>query len=309
MTSSSQARLIDLIGFIETALDRGDETVWLTVPEPHLGAGRYAGEAVHGRGDEIHPRSWSVWSELAARLRCRLRVRHGAEDASVELGFARLDDSRAWLREAVEGPEKYAPDGAFGRIHKSEDPSFVLDLRDALERVGLPRGARILELGINSGEVMELAATVCSAVREASIVGVDHEPKALAAAKRRLAVLDAELIEADLANLAKLELGQFDLVMAFSTLQSRGVDDRALLRQIVQEQLRPGGALILGLPNCTYVDGEVLYGAKMKNFRQPDLSVAIKEIAFYRRYLHQHRFRVFVTGKHELLVTAVPVSR
>ena len=44
----------------------------------------------------------------------------------------------------------------------------------------------------------------------------------------------------------------------------------------------------------------------MKNFSQPELSLVIKEIAFYRRYLQQHRFQVFVTGKSYLLVTAVP---
>jgi hypothetical protein len=73
----------------------------------------------------------------------------------------------------------------------------------------------------------------------------------------------------------------------------------------VQHQLGPTGALILALPNCRYRDGELVYGARMKNFSQPELSLLVSEVAFYRRYLNQHRRKVFVTGSHELLITAI----
>jgi hypothetical protein len=75
---------------------------------------------------------------------------------------------------------------------------------------------------------------------------------------------------------------------------------------VVQQRLSPTGSVILGVPNCRYLDGELLHGARTKNFRQPELSLVIDGIAFYRRYLHQHRRKVYVTGKHTLLVTAVP---
>ena len=65
------------------------------------------------------------------------------------------------------------------------------------------------------------------------------------------------------------------------------------------------GALLLSLPNSRYVDGEQLYGARMRNFSQPELSLLVKDLAFYRRYLQQHRRQVFITGKREILVTAV----
>jgi hypothetical protein len=53
------------------------------------------------------------------------------------------------------------------------------------------------------------------------------------------------------------------------------------------------------------VDGELVYGARMKNFRQPELGLLIKDVAFYRKYLQQHGRQVFVTGKHYMLVTGV----
>ena len=54
------------------------------------------------------------------------------------------------------------------------------------------------------------------------------------------------------------------------------------------------------------IGGELSHGARMKNFRQPELGLVIKDIAFYRKYLQQHARQVFVTGNHYLLITAVP---
>jgi hypothetical protein len=43
----------------------------------------------------------------------------------------------------------------------------------------------------------------------------------------------------------------------------------------------------------------------MRNFRQPELGLVIKDVAFYRKYLQQHDREVFVTGHHDLFVTGV----
>ena len=72
------------------------------------------------------------------------------------------------------------------------------------------------------------------------------------------------------------------------------------------KSLAPAGAIILGIPNCRYVDGELAHGARMRNFAQPELGLVIKDIAFYRKYLQQHHRQVFVTGKHYLFVTGIP---
>jgi len=107
---------------------------------------------------------------------------------------------------------------------------------------------------------------------------------------------------------APLPVGRFDLVLCLGTLQSGSLDDRALVRRVVQDHLAPGGAVIFGFPNCRYVGGEIEYGARMVNFTQPELGLLVKDVAFYRKYLQQHAMQVFVTGKHELLVTGVPSS-
>ena len=79
-----------------------------------------------------------------------------------------------------------------------------------------------------------------------------------------------------------------------------------MFRALVREHLLDGGAFILGFPNCRYEAGDVVYGARMKNYREPDLSLLVKDLAYYRRYFQRHEYKVFVTGKYEVLLTAFP---
>jgi SAM-dependent methyltransferase len=196
--------------------------------------------------------------------------------------------------------ERYGPRSDYARASKLEDPGFVIDLSDALGRARLGPRPRVLDLGVNTGDEL---AVLTRAIPDADLVGIDHSASALVIAQDRYPAFG--FIAADLAALATLGLGTFDLVISLNTLQSPGVDDREVLRTVVQHHLAPGGAVILGLPNSRYVDGELVYGARMKNFRQPELGLLIKDVAFYRKYLQQHGRQVFVTGKHHLLITGV----
>ena len=43
----------------------------------------------------------------------------------------------------------------------------------------------------------------------------------------------------------------------------------------------------ISIPNCRVIDGETVYGARMVNFRQPELGLLVKDVAFYRKYLSE----------------------
>lgn len=300
-----------IVAHVQRQLAAGATEVRLRVLDPDLARGRHAGERVTIAGiDHIH-RPLRVWVDLAERLGLRLLTPRPATPPTIELCLERLDPAADWHSAPVPDPrEKYGADSSFARISKLEDPDFILDLADAIERVGLGPDARVLELGVNRGDALVLLTErVPGLAARGQLVGIDHCSSALARARARLP--GARLLAADLADLEALtaaELGRFDLVMAIDTLQSSGLDDRALLRHIVQRWLAPRGAVLLGVANCRYLDGEVVHGARMKNFRQPELGMVIKDVAFYRKYLQQHARQVFVTGRHELLITAVPIG-
>jgi trans-aconitate methyltransferase len=304
-----------------------------TAAEPTAGAAAEptAGTATERNASTSAPlihRPWRTWLDLAERLGLRMCTPRAAAPPRLRLRFEPLDRSTL-VRGGDAGTEKYGTQTDFARIHKLEDPGLVVDVRDAIERVVAARRAqiargtddrardipaspsdvtthgRVLYLGCNTGDEIVLVRATSPALAGASHIGIDHSASAIAAARARFAnEQNISFYEADLVTVAPA-LGRFDLIVSIGTLQSPGINDRELLRTLVQDHLAPHGAVLIGLPNCRYVDGEVEYGARMRNFRQPELGLVIKDIAFYRKYLQQHHKQVFVTGKHYLLVTAV----
>lgn len=323
--------LLEIIARMHAAFASGASSFELDVLDPDRGRGLYAGERVEVDGVAYTHRPYRVWVDLAERLGLRLCTPRsvaanpaatspaatsplptGAERVAasplVRLRFEQLDPEARLRADAADPTERYGAASAFARVSKLEDPGFVLDLADALARVALAPGARILDIGVNTGDELALLLALQPALRDATLVGIDHSASAIAAARERFRGSRIELHVADVddaAALAALDLGRFDLVISIGTLQSAGIDDRELLRRIVQDHLASTGAVILGMPNCRYIDGEVEYGARMKNYRQPELGLLVKDVAFYRKYLQQHHRHVFVTGKHYILVTGV----
>jgi SAM-dependent methyltransferase len=299
MIEAAERSLLEVLEDVRAAIASGARVVEVRALDPDRGRGCYPGELVAGR---VH-RPYRVWLELAERLGLRMLTPE-ADGEMVRLRFERLDPGRRLRAAAGDATERYGASSEFARISKHEEPGFVLDFADALARVPLAAGARVLDLGVNTGDELALAMALAPALADASFVGVDHSASAIAVARARFGAR-VSLHVADLASLEALGLGTFDLVISIGTLQSPGIDDREVVRRVVQRHLAPAGAVILGLPNCRYIDGELEHGARMKNFHQPELGLLIKDIAFYRKYLQQHHRQVFVTGQHYLFVTAI----
>ncbi|QSQ16984.1 class I SAM-dependent methyltransferase [Myxococcus landrumensis] len=299
--------LIDILRHLKAVL-AGAERVCIEVPDPDLGRGRYSGEQVGPEGGLVH-RPLRSWCDLAEGVSCRLLTPRAVDATHVSLTFEALGLEASWhaggasTSEDAPVEERYGADSAFARVRKLEDAGFLLPWLEALGRVSLPEGARVLDLGVNRGD--ELAAFAwLDGAPDVTFVGVDHSVSALAEARARFPDARHRFIAADL-NALPEGLGRFHLVVSVGTLQSPGVDDHALLRKLVQEHLEPQATLVLGFPNSRFRDGEVVYGARVRNLREPDLSLLVKDLSFYRRYLHQHGFRTFLGGKYDLLLTAV----
>jgi hypothetical protein len=301
--------LIHILRHLQGALAQGPAQVQVEVPDPDLGRGLYPGERTGPGGALLH-RPFRAWCDLAEGLGCRLLTPRALDATHVRLTFEPLGPEAAFHAGGAgagqDAPrhERYGAGSDFARTRKLEDPGFLLPWLEALGRLALPPGARVLDLGVNRGDELEAFGALSPPREDLAFVGVDHSASALAQARERFADPRHRFVEADLAALPA-DLGRFSLVVSVGTLQSPGVDDRALLRRLVQAHLEPHCSLLLGFPNSRFRDGEVVYGARVRNLREPDLSLLVKDLSFYRRYLHQHGFRTYLTGKYDLLLTAV----
>ncbi len=266
-------------------------TVHFTVPDPDLGVGRYAGEVTPaGRH-----RAWGTWVDLADLLGAHLLTPVALPGGRVRLGL------RRWAQAPDPDAGGYGPGGGWGRVDKLEDPVFLFTLQEALRRVAPPAGGRVLALGVNAGRELD-ALALTFPDRALHVTGLDLDPEAVAAARARHPGGHFEV--RDVRDLPDETLGRFDLVLALSLLQSPGIRQDVLISALVRGHLTVGGGLILGFPNARYRDGTLSYGARTRNYRRPDLSLITADVTDARRRLHKHGFRVFVTGKYELLVTA-----
>lgn len=274
----------------------------LLVPNPDLAPHLYPGEVTpHGRH-----RSLQVWLDLADRLECHL-LTPVARGAHIELTLRRAADGTLHARERH--AERYGAHSEFQRLDKLEDPLFLDDMLDALKRVKVPPDARVLDVGVNSAAELRLL-DLAYPERALNVTGVDFSESALDLARARFPAqlfprYDFRLL--DLNDLPCAALGRFDLILALGTLQSSGVNGDRVLRALLRDHLAPGGSIILSLPNCRYEGGRVSYGARLLNYRKPDLSLLLKDLALYRRHLQKHGFRVTVSGKYEIVLSAVSV--
>jgi len=290
---------LDLVGLIRRLradLAQGAAGIELDVPDPD-------------RGDEVGAMAggWRAWFDLAEGLGCRLEAPRSRGGGRAGMRLVPLPPEAAWhAGGAAADGERYADPAGFGAVRKLEHPGFLLPLLEALERLRPPDGGRVLVLGCHRGDEIAALGLLEPAPAGLDVVGVDRSAGALAEAAARFPA--ARFMELDVADLPP-DLGRFDLVVAIALLQRPDVDDRALVRRLVQQHLAPAGGLLLGLPNGRFRGAEPVWGARTRNYREPDLSLVVRDLAAYRRYLHQHGFRTHVGGRYDLLLSAWRSSR
>ena len=122
---------------------------------------------------------------------------------------------------------------------------YFSDAKPAFLTLIDPRGLRVLDLGCGGGHNGALLKR--AGARE--VVGVELDTGAAAEARGRL---DA-VVQADLADLRPEQLGDglFDAVLASDVLEHLADPEEVLAR--VLTRLRPGGAVVVSLPNVAHV--------------------------------------------------------
>ena len=233
------------------------------------------------------------------------------KDDIVVLTFEKLDTSNSFHKSIDNTTEKYGIESDFFNINKSSKFSFLYHYKQVLNLAIIKNKNKILNLGINKGDEFEIIKNMLSdkLFDTKEFVGIDYSVSAIEYAKEKLPYQNINLIDYDINKLDKLNLGKFDLIVTIGTLQSVNIDFKKTFMNLIQNYLEPSGAIILGFPNCRWVDGEMIYGASVPNYNFPEMSRVIKDIYFCKKYLQQKKFRVTITGKDYLFLTATKIVK
>ena len=308
MKSFTSEPLTDILAWMQDELTNSD-TLSFEVLNPDIGRGGYAGTTIILNETEYLYRSIKAWSDLSELLFCRLLVPKTATEHTVILTYEKLDLSNSFHHSDIQ-EEKYGTASLFAAIRKNEEPVFLSAYLRALKSVKVEGKKRILNLGINTGDEFDLIRTLVPKDKylNLSLVGVDHSQSAISVAQERFNEGNATFYVHDINDLASLSLGRFDLIITIGTLQSGTLEFKSLFASLVQEYLTPDGAMILGFPNCRWMSGEMIYGAKAPNYPYSEMSILIKDIYYCKKYLQQKKFRVTLTGSDYLFLTATKIG-
>jgi len=286
--------------------------VTFEVLNPDRVNGIYAGTEVEVNGRDYLYRSLRAWMELAQLLECRMLVPLPSKEPHLlSLTFEKITMDVSFHNEKRKNKEeKYGADSIFSKIHKMEEPAFFYYYLQALENVAIEKRKHILNLGINRGDEFEVIRKMLDTIKyqNMKLVGIDHSKSAIAHARALFPEENVTFYIHDINRLQELDLGTFDLLISIGTLQSPGVNFKPFFMELVQSHLdKEDSALILGFPNSRWKGGELIYGAKAPNYVMSEMSLLFNDVIFCKKYLQQKKYRVTLTGKQYIFLTATKI--
>jgi len=222
----------------------------------------------------------------------------------------KLDTKKSFHNED-KGCEKYGVDSEFFTINKTEEVSFLYYYQEALKFVDISSKKNVLNIGVNKGDEFSVVKKLLAGeFRSKSFLGIDYSSSAISYAKKEFSGDEnVEFLCADVNKLEKINLGRFDLLISIGTLQSSNINFNAKFMELYQNHLEKDGAIVLGFPNCRWIDGEMIYGAKAPNYSFNEMSLVLKDIHFCKKYLQQKGYRVIITGKEYLFLSARKIGK
>lgn len=299
--------LYEIIEQLKQRLNKEDY-IEFDVLDPDISLNAYGGEKIDIEDTAFIYRGLRSWVDLAMILECKILIPKANNDNTVTIRYKKINKEASFHKDSMTN-EKYGIDSIFGKINKNEEPAFLHYYLKALKNTKIDEKKNILNLGINSGDEFETIKYLCNDLSEKKLIGVDYCPSAIEKAKERFNDKNITFYCHDINDLGSLGLKKADLIISIGTLQSTTVDFKPLFMSLVQDHLDPNGAMILGFPNCRWIDGEMVYGAKAKNYPYPEASLLHKDIYFCKKYLQQKKFRVTITGKDYLFLTATSIKK
>lgn len=282
----------------------------IEVLNPILKSDLYAGEKLIINNQEFIYRSYKSWSDLAEILFCRMLI-ESINLNTVVIFLQKLNKIDSFHKDINdEKNEKYGQNTTFFRINKNEEPAFLFSYINALRNVKIEEKKLVLNLGINKADEFEVIKNLVdeNILNNINFIGVDYSKSAIEYSKNRFPQDNFTFFNHDINKLEELKLKKADLIISIGTLQSSGLNFKLLFMDLIQNYLEDKGSIILGFPNCRWIDAEMIYGAKAPNYAYSEQSILYKDVYFCKKYLQQKKYRVTLTGKNYLFLTATSIK-
>ena len=309
MKKFTNESMLMIISYLEEELKNKDEILF-EVLNPDVNINIYAGEILKIENQEFIYRSYKSWCDLAELLFCKIII-SSINSTTIVIKLQKLNKNDSFHKDLNdEKNEKYGENSTFFRINKNEEPAFLYAYTNALKNVKIEEKTNILNLGINKADEFEIIKELVNEdiLKQMNFVGIDYSLSAIDFARKRFPFENFTFYNHDINKLDELNLKKSDLIISIGTLQSSSLNFKLLFMNLIQNYLEDKGSIILGFPNCRWINGEMIYGAKAANYSYSEQSVLYKDVYFCKKYLQQKKYRVTLTGKNYLFLTATSIK-
>ncbi len=247
-----------------------------------------------------------IWTDLAEIFNCKLLVPK-INNKYLELEYKKLNLKKSFHTDKIiDKTEKYGINSRFFTLNKLNHPYFLHTFINSLEFANFKSRKNILNLGINKGDEFELIKELAkNEFKNLTLTGIDHSKTAIEYAKKVLDYPNCKFYCHDITKMNELNLPKQDLIISISTLQSPQINYKPFLSSLIHNHLKENGALIIAFPNGRWIEDTLIYGARVKNYKFSELGVMCSDIVWSKKYLQQKKFKVAVTGKEYIFITAV----
>jgi len=306
MITFTNQSLQTILPILKTILSK-ESNVIFTVLNPDVVKG-YAGTSIEINGITYLHRGYKAWTDMAELLYCKMTTPIIVDDVLVKITFTKLNSIS--FHDDIKMSEKYGIHSHFSQLYKMEEPSFLYYYLQALENVHVQNRTDILDLGINRGDEFEVIKNLLDTneYEKLNLTGIDYSETAVAYAKEKFHEDNTHFYIHNINDIDSLKLGKFDLLISIGTLQVTGIHFKPYFMHLIQNYMKKDAAIILGFPNSRWIGGEMVYGAKAPNYTMSEMSILFNDVIFCKKYLQQKKYRVTITGKHYIFLTATKIT-
>ncbi len=312
MKKFTNETLLEIITYLKIELKnlKSYEIIEFEVLNPDISDDLYAGALYEVNEIQYMYRSYKSWVDLAELLSCKILSPKSSSEHLICMCFKKLNQEDSFHKSMLQKEEKYGLESPFFDINKNEEPAFLWAYMDALNTVNIKKSKIVLNLGINKADEFDLIKKLLSKEEflQKEFYGVDFSSSAISLAKQKFPSSNCHFFIEDLNNIEKLSLPKADLLISIGTLQSSSLNFKPYFTSLVQNYLEKGASIILGFPNTRWINKEMIYGAKVKNYSDSELSLLFKDVYFCKKYLQQKKYRVKITGKNYIFLSAYSIK-
>ncbi len=310
MKKFTNESMYEIIEYFENTLIT-ENIVSFEVLNPDVCVDEYTGTKKDLNEEYIY-RSYKSWTDLSELMFCKMLTPIISSKYTVTLNFKKIDLENSFHKDENDSEnEKYGIQSEFSKINKNEEPAFLFPYKKALIHTKVYEKKQILNLGVNRADEFEVIKQIVypEVFKDINFVGIDYSKSVIKKAKQRFSEDNFNFYAHDINKLDELNLKKSDLIISISTLQSSSINFKLVFMSLIQNYLEEGGSIILGFPNCRWIGSDIIYGAKNPTYSYCEQSLLYKDVYFCKKYLQQKKFKVTLTGKNYLFLTATSIKK